>query len=274
MKIYRGLLEKIRQNDKLLKELLNTGGINGIGVRDMSGSIKDYRNMVEQPWGRMFYELIYKQLSIPEDQRVKILDFGAGFCITADHFAAHHDVTAVEPNEEMYNLRVAENNYSLVKEGIDYLKTVEAGSYDVVICHNVLEYAENRVEILEQLARILKPEGILSIVKHNLFGRVMGSAVLADNPKAAINLLDNVSEDSMFGSRDVYSNEYLIECLSDKMELTNVFGIRAFFGLSSNNEIKYTDEWYRAMLELETRTYDMEEFKRIAFFNHLIFRKK
>ena len=52
----------------------------------MSTSIKDYRNMVDQPWGRMFYELIFRQLNIPSDKRLKILDFGAGFCITADHF--------------------------------------------------------------------------------------------------------------------------------------------------------------------------------------------
>ncbi len=50
----------------------------------MAGTIKDYRNMVEQPWGKMFYELIYRQLNLPEDRKLKILDFGAGFCITAE----------------------------------------------------------------------------------------------------------------------------------------------------------------------------------------------
>lgn len=49
------------------------------------GTIRDYRNMVEQPWGKMFYELIYEQLNISEEKRVRILDFGAGFCITANH---------------------------------------------------------------------------------------------------------------------------------------------------------------------------------------------
>jgi len=37
------------------------------------GTIKDYRHMVEQPWGKMFYELIYKQLNIPDDNRMKDL---------------------------------------------------------------------------------------------------------------------------------------------------------------------------------------------------------
>ena len=230
--------------------------------------------MVDQPWGRMFYEMIFKQLNITNDKRIRILDFGAGFCITANHYAKNHDVVAVEPNEEMYSLRVEENEYTLITQGLDYLKTVPDNSIDFVICHNVLEYVENKEEILKQLVRVLKQEGTLSIIKHNLFGRVMGSAVLGDNPQAALDLLNNVAEDSMFGNRDVYGNEFLTDLLSGEMALSETYGIRAFFGLSSNNEIKYTDDWYKAMLELENKTSTMEVFKKIAFFNHLIFEKR
>ncbi len=230
--------------------------------------------MVDQPWGRMFYEMIFKQLNITNDKRIRILDFGAGFCITANHYAKNHDVVAVEPNEEMYSLRVEENEYTLITQGLDYLKTVPDNSIDFVICHNVLEYVENKEEILKQLVRVLKQEGTLSIIKHNLFGRVMGSAVLGDNPHAALDLLNNVAEDSMFGNRDVYGNEFLTDLLSGEMALSETYGIRAFFGLSSNNEIKYTDDWYKSMLELEAKASTMDEFRKIAFFNHLIFEKK
>ena len=230
--------------------------------------------MVDQPWGRMFYEMIFKQLNITNDKRIRILDFGAGFCITANHYAKNHDVVAVEPNEEMYSLRVEENEYTLITQGLDYLKTVPDNSIDFVICHNVLEYVENKEEILKQLVRVLKQEGTLSIIKHNLFGRVMGSAVLGDNPHAALDLLNNVAEDSMFGNRDVYGNEFLTDLLSGEMALSETYGIRAFFGLSSNNEIKYTDDWYKTMLELEAKASTMDEFRKIAFFNHLIFKKK
>ena len=218
--------------------------------------------MVDQPWGRMFYEMIFKQLNITNDKRIRILDFGAGFCITANHYAKNHDVVAVEPNEEMYSLRVEENEYTLITQGLDYLKTVPDNSIDFVICHNVLEYVENKEEILKQLVRVLKQEGTLSIIKHNLFGRVMGSAVLGDNPHAALDLLNNVAEDSMFGNRDVYGNEFLTDLLSGEMALSETYGIRAFFGLSSNNEIKYTDDWYKSMLELEAKASTMDEFRK------------
>ena len=239
----------------------------------MSGSVENYRNMVEQPWGKMFYDQIFKQLELPGDERLKVLDFGAGFCITSKHYAEEHDVTSVEPNEEMYSVRF-EGDYTLITKGIEYLTMIEDNTYDVVICHNVLEYADDKDTILKELGRVLKPGGKLSIIKHNVFGRALASAVFGDDPKASLNLLSGESEDSMFGNRDVYPNEYLTDFYEGTMTLEEVYGIRAFFGLSKNNEIKYTDEWYNAMLELENKASTMDEYRRIAFFNHLIFVKK
>lgn len=239
----------------------------------MSNSIKDYRIMVEQPWGRMFYDLIYRQLNIEDDKRKKILDFGAGFCITSSHYAEAHEVIAVEPNEEMYSMRVS-GDYNLITEGIDYIKNIEDNSFDFVFCHNVMEYTDDKENILKELLRVLKPGGTLSIIKHNLYGRVMGSAVLSDNPSAALDLLsDDNTENSMFGNRSVYDNKYLIDLFEGEAVLKKIYGIRVFFGLSSNNEIKYTDEWYQKMLELESKASEIDEFVKIAFFNHLIFNK-
>ena len=240
----------------------------------MAGSIKDYRNMVEQPWGKMFYDLVFRQLNIQNDKRLKILDFGAGFCLTADHYAKCHDVIAVEPNKEMYDLRVNKNDYKLVEGGIDYLQDIKDSTFDVVICHNVLEYTADKEIILKHLVRVLKTDGLLSIVKHNELGKVMAFAVLNDNPKEALEILSKENdESSIFGNRDVYSNEYLVNYLVEEMALKVSFGIRTFFGLSSNNEIKSTDEWYQSMLELETKASNIDEYKKIAFFNHLIFKK-
>ncbi|WP_408069349.1 class I SAM-dependent methyltransferase [Butyrivibrio sp. JL13D10] len=238
------------------------------------GTIKDYRNMVEQPWGKMFYDLIYKQLIIPNDNINKVLDFGAGFCITADHYAKNHDVTAVEPSEEMRELRVNTCNYTLVPGGIDYLQSIGDNTFDVVICHNVLEYVDDMSGVLAQLIRVLKPGGILSIVKHNEYGKAFAYAVLNDNPAAALDVLDKYTEESAFGSRNVYSNEYLADFFADDAELKDVFGIRTLFGLSSNNEIKFNEEWYSNMLELETKAGAIDEYKKVAFYNHLVFRKK
>ncbi len=256
------------------REVITSDVLIGRVLEIMAGTIEDYRNSVTQPWGKMFYDVLFGQFDALTGAR-SILDFGAGFCITADYLALDFDVTALEPNEEMYSRRFDHNGYTLITEGLDYLKTLESDSFGAVLCHNVLEYVEDKEEILNELVRILKPGGILSVVKHNVYGRALALAVLNDNPKAALDLLfEDKEDDCMFGHRNVYSNEDLISCLSDKADLVNVYGIRTCYGLSSNNDIKFTNNWYKSMLEFEKRTCTMEEYKKVAFFNHLQFRKK
>lgn len=242
----------------------------------MPSSIEDYRRLIEKPWGRMFYDMIYNQLDLQNDNRLNILDFGAGFCVTANHYAKNHNVTAVEPSNDMLSKRLKGNDYSLINGSVEALKNMPDNSFDLVICHNVLEYVPDREMIITELIRVLKQNGQLSIVKHNLTGRILAYAVFGDDPKSALELLNNSSdENSMFGNRDTYQNEDLIRhcsCLGAKIDST--YAIRTFFALSSNDKIKYTDKWYKNMLELEMKACNIDEYKNIAFFNHLIFTKK
>lgn len=50
-------------------------------------------------WERLFKKIVWKQLGNTEGK--KILDFGSGEGITANHFAKKNNVTAIEPSEEM-----------------------------------------------------------------------------------------------------------------------------------------------------------------------------
>lgn len=54
----------------------------------------------------------------------------------------------------------------------------------------VLEYAEDREDIVKEFARILKNDGKISIVKHNRAGRVMQMVVLLNDFEHAHSLLD------------------------------------------------------------------------------------
>ncbi len=240
----------------------------------MPDSIEDYRNLIEQPWGKMFYDMIFRQLDLSKDKKLKILDYGAGFCVTARYYAESHNVTAYEPNPEMFEKRV-EGDYKLITTQNDF-KILEEHSFDVVICHNVLEYVSSPTEILNELIKYLKPNGILSIVKHNLKGRILAQAIYSDDPAGALSLLKSQSDNgnNLFGKRGTYDNEMLLrfaEC--NGLVCKDIFGIRTFFAVSANFEIKYTEEWYKGMLELEMQTCDIDEYKNVSFFHHLIFKK-
>lgn len=242
----------------------------------MSRSIDDYRKLIDNPQGKMFYDMIFRQLNLPDDPTLNILDFGAGFCVTANYYAKHHKVTAIEPNKEMISLNKHNNHFDLILGDIETLKGYKDYTFDLVICHNVLEYVPDKELILSELARVLKQGGTLSIVKHNLWGRVMDYAVFSDNPKAALDLLENGDcKNNMFGKRNTYDDEYIIKS-GHKCSLTieSLFGIRTFFSLSKNDDIKFTQEWYDNMLALEMKVCNLDQYKNISFFHHLIFQKK
>lgn len=242
----------------------------------MPNSIEDYRALIDKPWGRMFYDMIFCQLHLPTDKKLRILDFGAGFCVAADHYAKHHDVTAFEPDGAMYSKRVQTRSYTLLTDR-KQLDSIPDGSMDVVLCHNVLEYVPDKTEILQELTRVLKTGGTLSIVKHNLSGRVLAYAAFSDAPADALALLQSQNDggESMFGKRGTYDNTFLTEFAEQNaLTLQKFFGIRAFYALSSNNEIKYSDAWYRDMLELELHVCEDDTFRNVAFFHHLTFEKR
>ena len=239
-------------------------------------SVKDYLELIKAPWGRMFYDLLFMQLDIPHSPKLNILDFGSGLGITANHFAAWHDVTAVEPNEDMISSSFKENEYRQVHGGIEKIVEFADKSFDIIFCHNVLEYIEDKESIISELMRVLKLNGVLSVVKHNRPGRVFQTAVFKNDPKKALTLLDANANDknNYLGTQYIYSNDFVI-ALANKYGGTvkEVFGMRAFYALGQDNTVKYTDEWYENMLALESAAANVDEYRNAAFYSHIIIKR-
>jgi len=95
------------------------------------------------PWELLQKKITWEQLKFIHGKRV--LDFGSGNGITADHFAIDNEVIAIEPDEKMLQNRSTENDYTQIKGDIKELKNFDDGSFDVILCHNVLEYADGSV---------------------------------------------------------------------------------------------------------------------------------
>ena len=123
------------------------------------------------PWEQLFKRALWAQLGDLRGKR--ILDFGSGIGVTACHYAAENEVIAVELSEESVAKRWDEHPYRQIIGSIEALRQMEDGSFDVIFCHNVLEYVPDRAEVLKEFHRLLKPEGFVSLVKHNRPGRVM-----------------------------------------------------------------------------------------------------
>jgi len=239
-------------------------------------NVKEYVELVNAPWGKMFYDLLFEQLNIPQFSKLNILDFGSGLGVTANHYAAWHDVTAIEPNEEMINNSFKENKYRQIQGGIEKLTAFENKSFDMIFCHNVLEYIENKEPIISELLRVLKSGGIMSVVKHNRVGRVIGIAVFNNDPKKALSLLDENANDKhiYLGTQYIYSNDYILALVEENGgKVKEIYGMRAFYALGQDNSVKYTDEWYVNMLALENAVANIDDYKNAAFHNHLLIEK-
>ena len=115
--------------------------------------------------------IVWKQLG--DIRNKKILDFGSGIGVTANYLAEHKDVTAIEPDEDSIKERWADHQYTQIVGSTEELREFDDETFDMILCHNVLEYAEDRPDIVKEFARILKSNGKISIVKHNCAGRTL-----------------------------------------------------------------------------------------------------
>ena len=234
-----------------------------------------YFENTQKPWGKMFYRLLWEQLSFAKS--MDILDFGSGFGITADHLAKDNAVAAIEPNEKMCEMRFCQNSYRQLTGGLDELYRLDNTNFDLILCHNVFEYIENeeKESYFSALCSFLKKGGKLSLVKHNHLGRVMQKAVYENDPAFAERLLGGETAYAQnFGEIKYYGIPYL-KAMSDKcgMKITERFGIRTFFSLYPDNAVRYDKTWAESMFALEMKAGNIEEFKNIAFYNHIILEK-
>ena len=222
-------------------------------------------------WERLLKKIIWAQLG---DIKGKyILDFGSGEGITANHFAKDNRVVAVEPWEEMLKDRWQDYEYRQIQGDVSKLAEFADNTFDMIICHNVLEYIDDKEAIINELHRVLKQGGTLSIAKHNRAGRVMQMAVLLDDMEKAHALLDGKnSAASKFGEIRYYEDNMVSEW-NPGLKLVECYGIRTFWDLQQNQEKHNLEEWQDKMMKLEMRVSQIEEYRNIAFFHHLQFTK-
>lgn len=222
-------------------------------------------------WEKLQKEMTWNQIGELSGKR--ILDFGSGNGMTADHYAKNNEVIAIEPDEDAIKNSFNKNIYIQLCGSIDKLYEFEDNYFDVIFCHNVLEYADGRNKIVKEFSRILKNGGVLSVLKHNKPGRVMQMVVLLNNFEHANELLDGKNGSAeKYGSINYYDDNDISKW-SDKLVVYKILGQRTFWDLQQNQDVQSDNEWQEKILEIENRVADIDEFKAIAFFHHIILKK-
>ena len=228
--------------------------------------IQQYKQMLEQPWGKIQYEITFAQLAHLENK--KILDFGSGFGLVSQFLAQNNEVVAIEPQEKML-FAYSNHSYKKILGSLEQVEKFESESFDIVLCHNVLEYIDEncRVNYLSELKRVLKQDGKLSIIKHNQVGKIMQAVVFSNDVDQALDLLNgNEFKSVSFSQGTTYTIDELLEM--SKMKLENYQAIRTFYSLQMN-EVKTKDNWLEKMTEMELSVCDLYPYKDISFLQHV-----
>ena len=221
-------------------------------------------------WDYLIKQMLWKQLGFVRD--MKILDFGSGAGETAAHLAACNVVTAVEPSPDMLADRT-EGTYTQLQGGIELVQAMPEKAFDMIVCHNVLEYVDEKETYLRELARVVKPGGYLSLVKHNRPGRGMQMTVLLNDFDMANRLLDGGNgTTSKFGDIRYYEDKDALRWLPD-FTCEMLWGARTFWDLQQKQECHTDAVWQQRMLALEERVSTMPQYQNIAFFHHLLMKK-
>lgn len=163
--------------------------------------------------------------------------------------------------------------YTQIIGDVSALSVFNDEAFGIIICHNVLEYIDDKEAVIKALARVLKKDGSLSIAKHNRAGRVMQMVVLLDDFEKANALLDGEnSTASKFGAIRYYEDDDIIKW-APELTLSEVFGIRTFWDLQQNQEKHGDEDWQNRMMKLELRVAQIPEYRNVAFFHHLMLKK-
>lgn len=240
----------------------------------LSEELQQFLWNTKQPWFKVAYKMYWAQLAgIANLNNLKILDFGSGFGIMANYLAKDNEVTAIDKNADMAEKRERENNYTQIIGKIEKLRDFTDNYFDVIVCHNVLEFEPERAEYVKEFSRILKSGGIMSIMKHNKVGCIIRTAVFENNIEAALSQLDGGDRaHNAFGRVDYYNSEDLVKW-GDNIKIEKISGVQTFYGLQQNNNLKYEPDWIDKMFEIEMRVCDLEPYRSISFLHHVLLKK-
>jgi S-adenosylmethionine-dependent methyltransferase len=152
---------------------------------------------------------------------LRTLDLGCGTGATAVRLArlgVH--VTAVDCSSAMLDIAqraaheggVAEKIVVKHGDATHLARLFPAPSFDVILCHNILEYVNAPGAVLRDAARVLRgPSAIISMLVRSQAGEVLKAALqTGDLDEAKSNLTAEWGKESLYGGKvRLFSNEYL-----------------------------------------------------------------
>jgi S-adenosylmethionine-dependent methyltransferase len=240
--------------------------------------------------GRLRHDLIrhhLEQHNGTNKGKMRVLDAGCGLGDIAALLFDKADklllldfsVTMIEETKK----RLAANNSAFEKKAAfvhgdvdESVSRLSQDSFDLILCHNILEYVEAPRKTLGGLARILAPGGLLSIVVANCFSESLKIALTKfdfEAARLAINVKDSTADLFDDAPRHTFSLDELGEVIGDsELEVVARYGIRIFADYLPE-AVTQAPGNYRLLLELEKEAAPQVPYLNVARYLQVICRK-
>jgi SAM-dependent methyltransferase len=215
---------------------------------------------------------------------LEVLDVGGGtgrFAVPLAELG--HVVTVLEPSPDALaslDRRVAEAGVGhLVRavqgDAANIRDVVPGGQVDVVLCHGVLEFVEDRAEVAADLAWALRSGGVASILAANRNAAVLSRAV-AGHIAEARHAFDD--PDGRWGARDPlprrFSPTEVLELLGAAgLDILSTHGVRVFSDLVPSVVVEGEAGTLDALVDLEVAVAAHPAFHAVATQVHVLARR-
>ncbi|HKV93096.1 MAG TPA: methyltransferase domain-containing protein [Candidatus Angelobacter sp.] len=256
------------------------------GSNRFQGDAGKYAAYLETPEGRLRADLAFANLQEflgPAKDSLHALDLGCGTGVTAIRLARlGAQVTMLDSSPAMLNLAqhaaeeagVAEKTTLKLGDATQLADLFTTELFDVILCHNLLEYVDDPHAVLCGAARAMRDSSaILSILVRNQAGEVLKAAIQAGDLAAAEdNLVEEWAHESLYGGKvRLYTAEGLKAMLQTaSLTITAKRGVRVLADYLPSRISRADD--YERIFELESKLGRRPEFAAVARYTHCLVR--
>jgi len=251
--------------------------------RFRTGAAK-YAAYLETPEGRLRLDLAFANLQdfLPQATRsLHALDVGCGtgaIAVRLARLGLH--VTLLDASEAMLDFAERAAREAGVTERIalkhgdatQFANLFPAGSFDLILCHNILEYVDDPCAVLRSAARTLRdPSSIISVLVRNQAGEVLKAAIQdGDVAAAEHNLTAEWGHETLYGGRVRLSTAESLKAMlrEPSLAVTAERGVRVLSDYLPPS-VSRNDE-YQRIFELEHKLGRRPEFAAVARYTHCL----
>lgn len=246
-----------------------------------------YSSYLKTPLGKLRSELAWENLRgfLPADaSRRRVLDLGGGTGSVSLRLAKMgFPVVLLDSSEEMLGIASKEAEACGIGARISFLheeasklrELFSAESFDLVVCHNLLEYVSAPEAIVAKIAYVLRNDALVSVLVRNRAGEVLKAAIKsADCTPAKAALSAETVVDSLYGKPvRVFAPQVVVDLLGRAgLDVIAQRGVRVFSDYREPKDLA-GGAACQQVLELELILGARPEFAGIARYTQFIARR-